>query len=147
MNWKRFLVAVFAALLLLPSISMAQSVVTGAITGTVTDPSGAVVVGATATLTSTATGAALTAETTATGAYSFGLVKPGNYSLIVVRSGFKQTSESVSVALGETLVFNVRLELGSGSITVEVTGQGAMLQTENANISTRKPSESWRRPE
>jgi hypothetical protein len=136
MNWKRFLVAVFAALLLLPSISMAQSVVTGAITGTVTDPSGAVVVGATATLTSTATGAALTAETTATGAYSFGLVKPGNYSLIVVRSGFKQTSESVSVALGETLVFNVRLELGSGSITVEVTGQGAMLQTENANIST-----------
>jgi hypothetical protein len=137
MNWKRFLVAVFAALLLLlPSISRAQSVVTGAITGTVTDPSGAVIVGATATLTSTATGAALTAETTATGAYSFGLVKPGNYSLTVVRSGFKQTTESVSVALGETLVFNVRLELGSGSITVEVTGQGAMLQTENANIST-----------
>ena len=136
MNWKRFLVAVFAALLLLPSISMAQSVVTGAITGTVTDPSGAVIVGAAATLTSTATGAALTAETTATGAYSFGLVKPGNYSLTVVRSGFKQTTESVSVALGETLVFNVKLELGSGSITVEVTGQGAMLQTENANIST-----------
>ena len=64
MNWKRFLVAVFAALLLLPSISMAQSIVTGAITGTVTDPSGAVIVGATATLTSAATGAALTAETT-----------------------------------------------------------------------------------
>jgi Carboxypeptidase regulatory-like domain/TonB-dependent Receptor Plug Domain len=136
MNWKRFVVAVFAALLFLPSISLAQSVVTGAINGTVTDPSGAVIVGATATLTSTATGAALTAETTATGAYSFGLVKPGAYTLTVARSGFKQTAEPVTVALGETLVFNVRLELGSGSITVEVTGQAAMLQTENANIST-----------
>jgi hypothetical protein len=136
MNWKRFLVAVFAALLFLPSISMAQSVVTGAINGTVTDPSGAVIVGAAVTLTSPSTGAALTGVTTGSGGYSFGLVKPGAYTLSVSRSGFKQTTESVEVALGETLVFNLRLELGSGSITVEVTGQGAMLQTENANIST-----------
>ena len=136
MNWKRFLVAVFAALLLLPGVSMAQSVVTGAINGTVTDPSGAIIVGATVTLTSPSTGAVLNTESNASGGYSFGLVKPGVYTLVVVRSGFKQTTESVNVALGETLVFNVKLELGSGSITVEVTGQGALLQTENANIST-----------
>ena len=47
MNWKRLLVALFAALLLLPGIALAQSVVTGAINGTVTDPSGAVIAGAT----------------------------------------------------------------------------------------------------
>ena len=46
MNWKRFLVAIFAALLLLPSVSMAQSIVTGAVGGVVTDPSGSVIVGA-----------------------------------------------------------------------------------------------------
>jgi hypothetical protein len=136
MNWKRFLVAMFAALLLLPSVIMAQSIVTGAINGTVTDPSGAVIAAATVTLTSTATGESLTAETTASGGYNFGLVKPGTYTLAISKSGFKTTTESVQVDLGNTLVFNARLELGSGSITVEVTGQGALLQTENANIST-----------
>jgi outer membrane receptor protein involved in Fe transport len=136
MNWKRFLVAMFAALLLLPSVIMAQSVVTGAINGTVTDPSGAVIAAATVTLTSPATGESLTAETNASGGYNFGLVKPGTYTLTISKSGFKTTTESVQVDLGNTLVFNARLELGSGSITVEVTGQGALLQTENANIST-----------
>src|SRR6202162_3298319 len=136
MNWKRFLVAFFAALLLLPSIVMAQSEVTGGINGTVTDPSGAVIAGASVILTSTATATSLTTETGATGGYTFGLAKPGAYTLAVSKSGFKQVSQAVNVELGQTLMYNVKLELGSGSITVEVTGQGAMLQTENANIST-----------
>src|SRR5580700_4455359 len=93
MNWKRLLVAMFAALLLLPSIAMAQSEVTGGINGTVTDPSGAVIAGATVTLSSSATGTALTAQTGATGGYSFVLVKPGAYALNVTHSGFKQVSQ------------------------------------------------------
>jgi Carboxypeptidase regulatory-like domain/TonB-dependent Receptor Plug Domain len=135
---KYFLPAtLFAALLfLLPRLLLAQSIVTGALTGTVTDPSNAVIVGATVTLTSTTTGAALVTQTSTTGAYSFGLVKPGSYQLTVTQSGFKEASLSADVALGETAVANVKLELGSGSVTVEVTGQGALLQTENANIST-----------
>jgi len=56
--------ALFAALMfLLPSLLLAQSVVTGALNGTVTDPSNAVVVGATVTLTSTTTGEALVTRT------------------------------------------------------------------------------------
>jgi carboxypeptidase family protein len=125
-----------ALLLLLPGLLSAQSIVTGALTGTVTDPSGAVIAGATVTLTSATTGAALVTQTSATGAYSFGLVQPGAYKLTVTQSGFKDSSLSADVALGETAVANVKLELGSGSVTVEVTGQGALLQTENANIST-----------
>jgi Carboxypeptidase regulatory-like domain/TonB-dependent Receptor Plug Domain len=129
--------AMFAALLFLfPGLLLAQSVVTGALNGTVTDPSGAVIAGATVTLTSTTTGAALVTQTTANGGYSFGLVKPGPYTVTVTQSGFKQASLAAEVALGETAVANVKLELGSGSVTVEVTGQGALLQTENANIST-----------
>ena len=99
--WLAALLA--AVLLLLPSMLLAQSVVTGALNGTVTDPSGAVIVGASVTLTSKATGAALTTETSSSGGYSFGLVKPGSYTLIVKQTGFKQSSESVDVALGETL--------------------------------------------
>ena len=129
--------ALFAALMfLLPSLLLAQSVVTGALNGTVTDPTNAVIVGATVTLTSTTTGAALVTQTSTTGTYSFGLVKPGAYKLKVTQSGFKEASLSAEVALGETAVANVKLELGSGAVTVEVTGQGALLQTENANIST-----------
>jgi hypothetical protein len=136
MNWKSLLVAFFAALLLLPGIAMAQSEVTGGINGTVTDPSGAVIAGASVTLSSTATGTTVTTETGSTGGYTFGLVKPGTYTLTVSKSGFKQTTQAVNVELGQTLMYNAKLELGSGSITVEVTGQGALLQTENANIST-----------
>ena len=129
--------ALFAALLLLlPVMLSAQSVVTGALNGTVTDPSGAVIVGGTVTLTSSDTGASLTTQTGTSGGYSFGLVKPGRYTLSVSQTGFKQSTQAVDVALGETGVANVKLELGSGSVTVEVTGQGALLQTENANIST-----------
>ena len=54
----------------------------------------------------------------------------------MTQAGFKRSSLAAEVALGETAVTNVKLELGSGSVTVEVTGQGALLQTENANIST-----------
>src|SRR6202162_1320537 len=129
--------ALFAALLfLLPLLLSAQSVVTGALNGTVTDPSGAVIVGATVTLTSTDTGASLTTQTSSSGGHSVGLVKPGRYTLVVLQTGFKQSTQAVDVALGETAVANVKLELGSGSVTVEVTGQGQLLQTENANIST-----------
>jgi Carboxypeptidase regulatory-like domain/TonB-dependent Receptor Plug Domain/TonB dependent receptor len=136
MNWKRFLVAVFAALLLLPGVALAQSTVTGAINGTVTDPSGAVISGASVTLTSTATGESFTTQSNTTGSYSFGLVKPGRYGLTVSQQGFKQVSEPVDVELGQVGQYNIKMELGSGSITVEVTGQGALLQTENANITT-----------
>jgi Carboxypeptidase regulatory-like domain/TonB-dependent Receptor Plug Domain len=132
----RLAALIAAVLLLLPGILSAQSVVTGALNGTVTDPSGAVIVGATVTLTSTDTGASLTTQTSASGGYSFGLVKPGRYTLVVSQTGFKQSTQVADVALGETGVANVKLELGSGAVTVEVTGQGALLQTENANIST-----------
>jgi hypothetical protein len=136
MNWKRFLVAVFAALLLLPGVSMAQSIVTGAVGGVVTDPSGSVIVGASVTLKTNETGAIQTTNTGSSGTYQFTLLKPGTYVVSATQSGFKQVTESVDVLLGQTSTANLKLELGSGSVTVEVTGQGAMLQTEDANISS-----------
>jgi len=136
MNWKRFFVAVFAALLLLPSISLAQSVVTGGVTGVVTDPSGSVIVGATVTLKNNVTAEAFSTTTGASGSFQFTLLKPGTYVVSASQSGFKQTTESVEVLLGQTVAANLKLEIGSGSVTVEVTEQGALLQTEDANISS-----------
>src|ERR1700723_4065582 len=136
MNWKRFLVAMFAALLLLPGVSMAQSIVTGAVSGVVTDPSGSVIVGASVTLKTNETGAIQTTNTGSSGTYQFTLLKPGTYVVSATQSGFKQVTEPVDVLLGQIASANLKLELGSGSVTVEVTGQGAMLQTEDANISS-----------
>ena len=136
MSWKRFFVAVFAALLLLPSISLAQSVVTGGVSGVVTDPSGSVIVGATVNLKNNETAESQSTTTGSSGTYQFTLLKPGTYVVSASQSGFKQTTESVDVLLGQIATGNLKLELGSGAVTVEVTGQGALLQTEDANISS-----------
>src|SRR5580704_4031682 len=132
----RLAVSFLALLLLLPTLISAQSIVTGAISGTISDPSGAVIVGATLNLRNNATGEMLTTTSRADGVYQFSLLKPGTYSLTVTQQGFKQVSQTVEVLLGQTSTSNLKMELGAGAVTVEVSGQGAMLQTEDANISS-----------
>ena len=116
---------------------MAQTIVTGDIVGTVTDPSNAVVAGATVTLTSPDTGVSATAKTTSTGYFRFPLLKPGNYKLSVVQSGFRTSTQAVVVAIGAVTTSNIQLQVGQASETVEVTGAAPLIQTENANISTQ----------
>ncbi|MGC1966379.1 MAG: carboxypeptidase regulatory-like domain-containing protein, partial [Candidatus Acidiferrales bacterium] len=123
-------------ILLLPATGAAQSIVTGGVAGTVTDPSGSVIVGATVNLKNNATGETLSATTGSTGAYQFTLLKPGMYVVSATQTGFKQATEKVEVLLGQTTAANLKLEVGSGAVTVEVTSQGALLQTEDANISS-----------
>ncbi|MBZ5502086.1 MAG: carboxypeptidase-like regulatory domain-containing protein, partial [Acidobacteriia bacterium] len=67
------------ALFLGVSPALAQSASTGALAGTVTDPSGAVLVGANVAATNTGTGAARSTTTDANGAYKFSLLPPGEY--------------------------------------------------------------------
>ncbi|MGB2615987.1 MAG: TonB-dependent receptor [Candidatus Acidiferrales bacterium] len=131
------LAALFAALLLLlPFTAAAQSIVTGGLGGTVTDASGAVIAGATVTLKNADTGTVLTATTTTNGTYQFTLLKPGNYNVTVSHEGFKQVSQPTQVLLGQIAVANVQLQVGATTETVTVTEQGALLQTEDANISS-----------
>jgi Carboxypeptidase regulatory-like domain len=114
-------------------LGMAQTSSTGALTGTVTDPSGAVIAGATVTATSLATGQARSTTSDANGAYKFGLLDPGNYSVSFSAAGFKTASiPSVTVNVTETAVLNHALAVGSQSeqITVEATQEA--IQTQNA---------------
>jgi hypothetical protein len=113
-----------------------QTIVTGDIAGTVTDPSGAVVSGATVTLKSVGEGTTQTTTTNSTGAYRFALLKPGEYKLTVSQKGFKSTAQTIQVAIGQVTTANNKLELGSQSEILEVTGAAPLIQTENANIST-----------
>ena len=117
--------------------SWGQSIVTGGVAGTVTDPTGAVVSGADVTLKSASTGAQFKATTSSSGDYVISLVKPGDYTLEIAKAGFKTAARNVAGLLGTTVSGNAALEVGSGTTTVEVSAENvAQLQTENANIST-----------
>src|SRR5580704_12812945 len=71
-----------------PSV-MAQSASTGALTGRITDPSGAAVAGATVTATNAGTAQMRTAMTGADGTYTFSLLPPGNYRVKIEATGFE----------------------------------------------------------
>jgi hypothetical protein len=114
----------------------AQSIVTGAISGTITDPSGAAVGEASVSLKDPSTGLVTTVMTGAAGNYQFALLKPGTYVVTVEHAGFKQTTASVAVTVGQTTTTDLTLQIGAASAVVEVTGAAPLLQTEDANIST-----------
>jgi hypothetical protein len=137
---RLFCIAVFIALVglivTLPNAAHAQSLTSGDIAGTVTDPSGAALPSATVTLKNNDTGATQTTTSSSTGAYRFSLLNPGNYSVSASAQGFQGTQQSVSVAVGQASTVNIRMQVATASQTVEVTAQGGAVQTENGNVST-----------
>ena len=130
------LVLVWSCLLILiPAGLLAQTAGTGAIAGTITDPSGAAVLEATITLTDASTGAVRTAATNDTGRYVFANVPPGTYDLMIDKAGFKKAKFSKQVVnVGVSLTLNVTLELGEVNQTVEINTTGAEIQTMNATV-------------
>jgi hypothetical protein len=122
--------------LLVPSVMLAQSTTTGAISGTVTDPSGAVLPNLTVNMKSTERGFTQTAKTNAQGFYQFSLVEPGVYTITVAAPSFKTTSSTTTVSVGQNTVVNAKLEVGSAGTTVEVSGEAPLLQTESSEIAT-----------
>jgi hypothetical protein len=114
----------------------AQSNLAGDIAGTVTDPSGAAIVGATVKATSQETGAVATATTSATGAYRFSLLKPATYALSASAKGFKATATVVTVSVGQITTQDLRLAVGAATETIEVNATTQLLQTDTAQLST-----------
>ena len=113
----------------------AQSTSSGTVAGEVNDPSGAVVTGATVTLTDSATNLARTATTNATGRYFFADVTPAIYSISVSKAGFSTTkTEHQEVQVGVALTVNLALQIGGANMVVEVSAVGTELQTMNATV-------------
>jgi hypothetical protein len=133
---SRLLTLLAVMALIVPSAVWGQGITSGAVSGVVTDASNAVVPNATVTLKSDATGEVLTQTTGSSGAFNFPLLKPGTYRVGLAQQGFRTISEKVEVVLGQTNTANIKLEVGSTSETLEVSGEAPLLQTEDANIST-----------
>ncbi|MGH9685984.1 MAG: carboxypeptidase regulatory-like domain-containing protein [Candidatus Acidiferrales bacterium] len=116
---------------------MAQSSTTGGLAGTVTDPSGAVISGATVTITSLGTGQTRTVTTDANGSYKFNQLQPGNYSVTFSASDFKSLEvPSITVSITETGVVNRSLQVGEQTQQVTVESTTQRIQTTNATVGT-----------
>ena len=127
---------------LMIDFASAQTIISGDIVGTVTDPTGAAVAGATTTLTSVESGAVEKATTSATGAFRFPLLRPGVYKLEVASPGFAPVVQTVTAAVGQVVTANVKLSIKGSSQVVEVTGAAPLLNAESANLtSTFTPKE------
>jgi hypothetical protein len=127
-----FLVTLFSFQLL-----SAQTAGTGALTGTIKDPSGAVVPNATVTLTSLDTGASRTSTTGADGGYKFDLLPTGNYKVRIEAAGFKPVEiPSIAVNVTETEVLDRNLEVGAQTQTVTVEGEVVAIQTTSSALGT-----------
>jgi len=134
---RLMLCCVLASLVVaLTATTLAQNIVTGGISGTVMDQTGAIVPNATVTLKSNSTGEVETTTTSAAGLYNFPLLKPGPYSVSISLTGFHTVNETAEVQLGQIIAVNIKLAVGNTSETVEVTSAVPLLQTEDANIST-----------
>ncbi|HEU4981153.1 MAG TPA: TonB-dependent receptor [Acidobacteriaceae bacterium] len=119
------------------TVGLAQTV-TGAVSGTVTDPSGAVVPGATVTATDIATGVHTTTKTNNDGAYSIRFLTIGNYNVTVSANGFApQTMGPFALEVGQVAKFDARLEVAGSTQKVSVSAALApLLNTENGQIAT-----------
>ncbi|HZP17796.1 MAG TPA: carboxypeptidase-like regulatory domain-containing protein, partial [Terriglobales bacterium] len=116
--------------------ALAQEV-TAAIVGTVTDPSGAPINGASVTATDVDRGVIWTAKTNDTGAYSILRIPIGNYRLKVEMRGFAISEvPPFTLVLNQTARVDVQMKVGAVSETVEVTGATPLLQTQSTEVST-----------
>ncbi len=129
-------VAVFSAASLgsAPLRGFAQSTSAGTITGTVTDPSGAVIPGATITVTDLSTKQTRTTVSGKEGLFVIPDVQPGNYDVTATKSGFsKDEIPSLTVAVGTQSNASFKMAVGAEGTVIEVQASNIDLQTMNAS--------------
>jgi hypothetical protein len=130
--------ALILALLTLSTLpSLAQSTASGTITGTVTDPTGAVLPGTTVAATDPATKQKLTVVSNKNGEFVLSDVPPGVYNVTATKSGFSVDEiPGLVVSIGTQTTANFKMAVGAETTTVEVTASSADLQTMNASTGT-----------
>src|SRR5215469_2922188 len=121
MKLRTFVVLAIALLILASGAAVWSQTVQGVITGTVTDPTGAVVPNATVTITNTGTNISQNTTTGSDGSYRFSLVPPGTYTLEVKAANFAAVRASgLVVEASQTIPYNVKLELAKAQQVIEV---------------------------
>jgi hypothetical protein len=139
MNWKRFTAFTFALLaVLLLSYQAAWSQATnatGSIEGSVTDPQGGVIPNVNIIVTRANTGQVINLTSSSAGTFSTGPIVPGNYSMRFEAPSFKSYQTTVVVQVGQITTASAKLEVGSSSTVIEVSGTAVSVNTEQSQLS------------
>lgn len=131
---KRSLIVLFTIALFALGV-VAQTTSSGDITGTVTDPTGAVVPNAPITITNDATGQSVNVTSNGSGFYRAANLQPGTYTISVTIAGFAPAKKRATVAVGTVTTINLPLNTASTQTTVEVTAEAPVIETENGDVT------------
>ncbi len=125
------------AMISLGGVAAGQTSTTGALRGTVTDAQGAVISGATVSVTSRTTAQVHTVKTGRDGQYTIGLLPPEVYSISIAAEGFKtEQPPAITILVTETARADAKMVAGNAGETVEVTSLAPPMQVENATLGT-----------
>jgi len=130
------LAVMILATALLSGRAFAQGETTSAIVGQVTDGSGAVVAGASITITNQENGLKRSAKTDDSGRFNFPQLKPGAYAVKVEAPGFRTKQDNVVSGLGQKQTVNFTLKVAQSDQSVEVTSEAPLINTATANTTT-----------
>src|SRR5215467_1251514 len=132
MNRRSFGLLILLLVLVWPATALGQvDVSTATLKGTVLDPNGGVVAGATITVTNPEKGISKTAKSGSDGIYQIPLLPPGSYDLQVDATGFsREVVRDLQMTLGQTTVYDMNLRVGAVTSVVEVTAEAPLLQVE-----------------
>jgi hypothetical protein len=127
-----------AALVLASCVLLAAQnvVLTGALSGRITDQSGAVVPGAVVVVQNLNTGVKQSVPTDRAGLYRFPVLTPGFYSIAASFKGFRDVQGLVRVQVGNTTTLDVKLQVGASGDKIKVTGTTPLLRPEESSAST-----------
>ncbi len=127
----------FVCVLLSGSRALAQLSTTAALTGTVTDASGAVIPGAVVTITNTGTGVVTKSQSNSDGSFVVPGLNVGSYSVTIAKEGFSTFSENgIELHPAITASINAKLNVGSANLSVTVAATAVQVETatvENSN--------------
>jgi Carboxypeptidase regulatory-like domain/TonB-dependent Receptor Plug Domain len=134
----RFVFAIAALMIFSVGVFAQSQATTGTIQGTIVDPNGAVVSGATVNVRNVETGFERTVTTNSDGFFTAPLLPLGRYRVTTDASGFsKSVLENVDVNIGQTLSVRIDMKIGSATVTVDVAAEADAVDTARTELSSQ----------
>lgn len=136
MKRSLFIIGIIALALILPAVAVAQRS-SATISGSVTDPTGAVIPEARVTAVHTATGQATTTLTNAVGSFVLANLAPGPYQLRVEKEGFQTlVQDGLTLQVDQSATLRLTLNVGTQVEAVTVTGEAALVDVRSQALTT-----------